>query len=81
MINSRTILKDIYNCSSIRTSAIKLANNFNKISEKKNIKINNIGMDATYPIMDYYILRKDINFSIKYTMNKLIKDWLIEIKT
>ena len=79
MISSKTILKNIYNCSSIRTSAIKLANNFNKISEKKNIKINNIGMGATYPIMDYHILRKDINFSIKYTMNKLIKDWLKEI--
>ena len=81
MISSKTILKNIYNCSSIRTSAIKLANNFNKISEKKNIKINNIGMGATYPIMNDHILRKDINFSIKYTMNKLIKDWLIEIKT
>ena len=36
-------------------------------------------MGATYPIMDYNMLKKDINFSIKYTINKLIKDWLIEI--
>ncbi|MBT4109443.1 MAG: NAD(P)-dependent oxidoreductase [Pelagibacterales bacterium] len=79
MINSKTKLKNIYNCASIRTTAIKLADSFNKISKKKNIKINNIGMGATYPIMDYNMLKKDINFSIKYTINKLIKDWLIEI--
>jgi UDP-glucose 4-epimerase len=79
MINSKTKLKNIYNCPSIRTSAIKLAENFNKISKNKNIKINNNVMGATYPIMDYNMLKKDINFSIKYTIHKLIKDWLLEI--
>jgi UDP-glucose 4-epimerase len=79
MINSKTILKKMYNCASIRISAIILADNFNTISKKKNIKINNISKGFTYPIMDYHILKKDINFSIKYNISKLIKDWLVEI--
>ncbi len=79
MITSNTKLKNIYNCPSIRTNALKLANNFNKISKKKNLKINNIGKGSTYPIMEYHKLKKDINFSMKYSINKLIKDWLKEI--
>jgi len=79
MINSKTILKNMYNCAYIRISAITLADNFNTISKKKNIKINNISKGVTYPIMDYHILKKDINFSIKYNISKLIKDWLVEI--
>jgi len=79
IINSKTILKNIYNCASIRTNTLKLANNFNKLSKKKYIKINNISNGATYPIMDYNKLKRDINFSLKYTSSKLIKDWLTNI--
>jgi hypothetical protein len=79
MMGSKTILKNMYNCTSIRISAIKLAANFNTISKKNNIKINNISTGVIYPIMNYHILKKDINFSIKYNISKLIKDWLVEI--
>jgi UDP-glucose 4-epimerase len=79
MMSSKTILKNIYNCASIRISAITLAGNFNTISQKINIKINNISTGVTYPIMNYYILKKDIDFSIYYNISKLIKDWLVEI--
>ena len=79
IMNSKTILKNMYNCASIRISAIKLAANFNTISKKNNIKINNISTGVIYPIMNYHILKKDINFSIKYNISKLIKDWLVEI--
>ena len=79
IMNSQIKLKNIYNCASIRTSAIKLANNFNYISKRKNIKINSISIGSSYPIMDYHILKNDLKFSLKYNISKLIKDWLKEI--
>ncbi|RCL83718.1 MAG: NAD(P)-dependent oxidoreductase [Alphaproteobacteria bacterium] len=78
MIDSKIKLKNIYNCASIRTDALKLLNEFNKFYKNKNLLITeNIG--TTYPIMNWQRLEKDTNFKIKYSIKKLVKDWLSQI--
>ena len=60
MIDSKIKLKNIYNCASIRTDALKLLNEFNKFYKNKNLIITeNIG--TTYPIMNWQRLEKDTN--------------------
>jgi nucleoside-diphosphate-sugar epimerase len=78
MIDSKIKLKNIYNCASIRTDTLKLLNEFNKFYKNKNLIITeNIG--TTYPIMNWQRLEKDTNFKIKYSIKKLVKDWLSQI--
>ena len=60
------------------TDALKLLNEFNKFYKNKNLLITeNIG--TTYPIMNWQRLKKDTNFKIKYSIKKLVKDWLSQI--
>ena len=77
MIKTNSKLKNIYNCPSLRTSALKLANEFKKNYKNNNLEININGIGATYPIMNWQRLKKDINFKINYTVKQLIEDWLL----
>ena len=76
MIKTNSKLKNIYNCPSLRTSALKLANEFKNHNEKNNLEIKINGIGATYPIMNWQRLKKDINFKINYSVKQLVKDWL-----
>jgi len=76
MIKSNSKLGNIYNCPSLRTSALKLANEFKKHNKNNNLEININGIGATYPIMNWQRLKKDINFKINYSVKQLVEDWL-----
>ena len=79
LINSKLILKNIYNAPSYRTYADQIANHFNKHTNTSNVKINNIGSGTTYPKMQANSFQKDIKYSLKYTLEKSIKDWINEL--
>ena len=80
MINNKFPLKSIYNSPCYRTYADKIAKQFNKESKISCIKVNNIGTGATYPRMSSNSFQKDVGYSIKYSLEKSIKDWLNELK-
>ena len=77
MIESKNKLKNIYNCASIRTTGLKLANEFNKFNKNNNLKINNNNLGTAYPIMNWQRLKMDTNFKVNYSVKKLVKDWLL----
>ena len=77
MINCKTKLKNIYNCASIRTNALKLANEFSKFNKNNNLKITIDDIGTTYPIMNWQRLKKDTNFKVNYSIKKLIKNWVL----
>ena len=77
MIDSKTKLKKIYNCASIRTNGLKLANEFSKFYKNNNLEITSNSIGATYPIMNWQRLKKDTNFKINYSIKKLVKDWFL----
>ena len=76
MIKTNSKLKNIYNCPSLRTSALKLANEFKKHNKNNNLEININGIGATYPIMNWQRLKKDINLKLNYSVKQLVEDWL-----
>ena len=76
MVKTNRKLKNIYNCPSLRTSALKLANEFKKHNDNNNLDIKINGIGATYPIMNWQRLKQDINFKINYSLKQLVEDWL-----
>tara|TARA_B100001142_G_scaffold299966_1_gene324326 strand:+ start:92 stop:1021 length:930 start_codon:yes stop_codon:yes gene_type:complete len=76
MIKTNSKLKNIYNCPSLRTSALKLANEFKKHNYNNNLEIKINGIGATYPIMNWQRLKKDINLKLNYSVKQLVEDWL-----
>ena len=76
MIKTNSKLKNIYNCPSLRTSALKLANEFKKHNYNNNLEIKTNGIGATYPIMNWQRLKKDINLKLNYSVKQLVEDWL-----
>jgi UDP-glucose 4-epimerase len=81
IINSKTKLKNIYNCPSIRTNAKILANKFNKIYKKKYIEIKSTAEAPNYPIMDSNLFEIDTKYKIKYNIYNMLEDWLTEISS
>ena len=75
IINSNKKTNYIYNCPSFRTNAKKLADAFNKKINKKIITIKNLGIGATYPIMNSNLIKNDIKFTQKYNLNRTVSDW------
>ena len=81
MIKTKSKLKNIYNCPSLRTSALKLANEFKNHNENNNLEVKINGIGATYPIMNWQRLRigcdKLSKITIHLTKFKKIHNYMI----